>query len=830
MKTNRKWMFLAFFLPFAACLGICIGAGVYPFGSNCILHVDMYHQYCPFFTEFLEKLQNGGSLQYSWKLGLGSDFVSLYAYYLASPLNWLLIFCPKSLVIEFMTLAVLVKIGVCGFSFFLFLKGSYSLIGKDGRLHRNTAFPALVFSTAYALSGFIAAYSWDIMWLDCVALAPLIVLGLEKLVKEKKPALYYAALSISILSNYYISIMICLFLVLYFLILFLEQQEGRWKALGNFVLYSLLAGGTGAVLLIPEIKILAYTDSSGAGLPEKTEWYFHLLSELSRSCVTAEPYLGDEHWPNLYAGSFGILLLFLFVMNRKISWKRKLPRLLLAAFFLVSFANNQLDFIWHGFHFPNSLPARQSFLYIFLILTIGFETVRMQKGIKLWHVGIALALSLALLTGGALTTEETVTEPLCFFLTGAFLVCYVLLFFLMRISDRQRRTMFRRFTFCLAIGELIINMAVTGFYITDRTAYRSKMEDYEKLLAQIPEDGAFYRVEDPQRKTKNDDALYGYPSASIFSSLMNLNVSHYYQSVFMEGGRNFFCYNGATPLTSAMLSVKYILSDSALEESPALTLAAQEGKQYLYESNFCLPLGYIMPEEVIEEWDISHHYRVSNLNELASLLGAGGDMLIPVSCETEVTRGSTELSPKAEGYYFAAYQTCTSDTLTETVSNGRSRTFSKTTHRYLLDLGYCRAGDTITISNGKEEMISFQVYRLDFDAVQAACETLGRQTMKMEAFTDTQIEGRISVTEAGRLLLTVPCESGWTLYVDGKETKITAFEDAFISVYLEEGEHRIRLVYRTPGLAEGGAVSAFCLCVFVLLQLGRRKWYGKTDH
>ena len=118
-KKSNKWAYLAAFLiPFLICVIICIANGVYPFGDYCILHVDMYHQYCPFFTEFLEKLQNGGSLMYSWKLGLGSDFVSLYAYYLASPLNVLLMLCPKSYVIEFMTLLILVKIGFCGFSFF----------------------------------------------------------------------------------------------------------------------------------------------------------------------------------------------------------------------------------------------------------------------------------------------------------------------------------------------------------------------------------------------------------------------------------------------------------------------------------------------------------------------------------------------------------------------------------------------------------------------------------------------------------------------------------------------------------------------------------------
>ena len=51
----------------------------------------------------------------------------------------------------------------------------------------------------------MAAYSWNIMWLDCIVLFPLILLGLEQLVREKKGLLYCISLALSILSNYYIS-------------------------------------------------------------------------------------------------------------------------------------------------------------------------------------------------------------------------------------------------------------------------------------------------------------------------------------------------------------------------------------------------------------------------------------------------------------------------------------------------------------------------------------------------------------------------------------------------------------------------------------------------
>ena len=72
----------------------------------------------------------------------------------------------------------------------------------------------------------MAAYSWNIMWLDCILLFPLIVYGLERLVREQKGMLYCVTLGLSILSNYYISIMTCLFLVLYFIALLILEEPG----------------------------------------------------------------------------------------------------------------------------------------------------------------------------------------------------------------------------------------------------------------------------------------------------------------------------------------------------------------------------------------------------------------------------------------------------------------------------------------------------------------------------------------------------------------------------------------------------------------------------
>ncbi len=825
VKKNWIWDVAAFMIPFVVSVIICAAAGVYPFGGNCILHIDMYHQYCPFFMEFQDKLTEGGSLLYSWNLGLGTDFFATYVYYLASPLNWLLVLCPKGLVIEFMTLTIWLKISLAGLFFFWFLKEKFSLVGKDGRYHASTAAPALVFATAYAFSGFVATYSWNIMWMDSIALAPLIVLGLERLVKKNRPALYYVSLALSIFCNYYISMIICIFLVLYFGILFLEQKKGKIKACISFAWYSLLAGGTGAIFLIPEAKILGYSSSSGNSWPESVEWYFDIVAELSRLCVVAEPYTGNNYWPNLYCGVFTVLLVCMYVLNTRIKWYEKIPRLLIVVLFVVSFANNYLDLIWHGLRFPRSLPARQSFLFIFMMLLIGFETYRKRKGNKLWHVLLSAGLCFTGLIASYGKTDFEITSEIAFFLTGMFLLAYILCFLIHHYGNKKMKAMIRGFAFGLAIGEVILNMAVTGFYSLDRTAYLSKMGDYQNLIALAEKDASleavegtevFYRLENTERNTKNDSVLYGYPSATIFSTIMDISVSHFYQDVYMEGGANYYCYNGATPILSAMLSVKYSISDNPEASDALRTLVASSGEHYLYENKYYLPLGFVMSEDAISNWVQDGSGKINYINSLGEALGAEGNMLSWVSPTTEVTPGQTTIYVEEDGVYYGYYATCSVSNLDISINDEEGIKYGKTTHRYLFELGDCKAGDIIKITNTAGEKVSFTVLKLNMEAVDTAFETLSQQTMVTETYSDTCIKGHIQMEEEGRLIFSIPSEEGWTLYVDGKETKMETFKDTFLSVHLEEGYHAIELKYMTPGLVTGAVISSVCVGLFVL--------------
>ena len=391
----------AFVVPVLIMIIIFIQRGIFPFGEESFLRTDMYHQYAPFFSEFQYKLTHGGSLLYSWDVGMGVNFSALYAYYLASPINWLLILCPKGLIIEFMTYTIVLKIGLAGLTMAWYLRR------RCGTRDFGVAF----FGIFYALSGYMAAYSWNIMWLDCIWLFPVIMLGLERLVKDKKPLLYCISLGLSILSNYYISIMICIFMVIYFgCLLILEGRRSlraTARSVWQFAVYSLAAGGLAAVVLLPEIFALQSTASGDFNFPQTVSSYFSIFDMIARHIGNVETEIGLDHWPNIYCGVAVLMFVLLYLGCRKIQVKEKAVYMGLLLFFFASFSVNVLNFIWHGFHYPNSLPCRQSFIYIFLVLTVCYRAYMYLRETSVRHLAAAFwGACCFVLLAEKLVTEE----------------------------------------------------------------------------------------------------------------------------------------------------------------------------------------------------------------------------------------------------------------------------------------------------------------------------------------------------------------------------------------------------------------------------------------
>ena len=148
---------------------------------------------------------------------------------------------------------------------------------------------------------------------------------------------------------------------------------------------------------------------------------------------------------------------------------------------------------------------------------------------------------------------------------------------------------------------------------------------WKKRAGSAAEGVSFYRVEELERRTKNDAGLHpGYPSATQFSSRPIL--TSVILSERRHGGRkNFYCANGATPLLSAMSSICYVLADNDMEAGPLRHPAASAQNVWLYENAYVLPSWFLLCRRTSSLRGIMRSLGdIGSQNELARLLGASG--------------------------------------------------------------------------------------------------------------------------------------------------------------------------------------------------------------
>lgn len=825
VQNGRKFSFwrmipvLAFGIPALIMLIIFIINGIYPFGDRSFLFSDMYHQYMPFFSEFMRKIRAGEGLSYSWNVGIGSNFLALYVYYLASPLHWLALLAPERFLMEFMSYLVIIKIGLCGLTFCIYLRSHFQDRKEAG---------ALFFSCFYALSGFLAAYNWNIMWLDCVVLLPLIVLGLEQLVKEGKCTLYCLSLGLSIFTNYYISIMICIFLVLYFLVLLLVEKRS-WRILWHFAFYSLLAGGMAAVLLVPEVCAILVTDFGDMDFPDTLKSYFSVLDMLARHCMCVYTERGLDHWPNIYCGSAVFLLLPMYVLNQKIGMRRRFGYLALAGLMLIGFSTNVLDFIWHGLNYPDSLPGRQSFIYILLVLTMCYGAYRKVREVQPRQIlyGYLGAVIFLLFCEKFVDHEdfETGVE----LLNLLFVTMYAVLLYLHRTrKDKWLQQVLMFTALVVVVAESGINTYCTSVGTTSRSQYLDELTDYQSLYETArldalkqQSDGAgqpFFRMEKFSRKTKNDGTLAGYPTASVFSSTMNSYVMDLYKRLGMRHSKVYYGFDGATFFTSALLNVQYMYGEDGQEEGPLYSHMADSGDISLYQAAAALPFGYMAPSG----YDLPEGYSNNGLelqNQMVRELGAEGVLF--TRKQAKENGDDVSFTADSDGYYYGLL-TASGTKKMKVSGSGEESSYGDLKKGSVLYLGYLKEGASVTLTNGDDSddtpKIKADIYRMDQAVLMQALAVLGASHLEQVSFDSTHISGEITLKEPGRLILSVPYEKGWTVMLDGEETEPGLFGGTLMAFELEAGQHTISMHYIPYGRNAGIVISVICIGIFIVIQ------------
>src|SRR5699024_6243811 len=142
----------------------------------------------------------------------------------------------------------------------------------------------------------------------------------------------------------------------------------------EFTFSSLLAGGISSIVWLP--SVLSYSGSSKVAFDIKElmdmNSNFTLTEFLSKFIIGATN-RGQivEGLPNIYIPTSLVILGLLFLMNSKINVGVKIKYTLLIFTMYFSFKYVGLNKIWHGFTNPTWFPYRNSFIFIFLIVSIA---------------------------------------------------------------------------------------------------------------------------------------------------------------------------------------------------------------------------------------------------------------------------------------------------------------------------------------------------------------------------------------------------------------------------------------------------------------------------
>ena len=225
------------------CIG-CLFTNTKPFGEYLLAKYDGLSQYASFTINFKNVLLGKNSLFYSFGGSLGYNFYATSIYYMFNPTNILCLFATKNTITEYYTFLIFLRISLSAFTMCKYLKYKFK--------NQNNIF-YIFFSICYALMGYNVCYFFNYMYFDNVMFFPILMIGLEKLINERKNILYIIMLTISILSNFYIGYMECIFCLIYFIYNYINLEKKDKKIIKDFVISSLLSGFMCMITLIPEI-------------------------------------------------------------------------------------------------------------------------------------------------------------------------------------------------------------------------------------------------------------------------------------------------------------------------------------------------------------------------------------------------------------------------------------------------------------------------------------------------------------------------------------------------------------------------------------------------
>lgn len=829
--------FFAFIIPAIFMLIISVSLNYYPFGTVSSLVADTQVQFVDYFSYLKSVFFGNNDLFYSFSKTLGGEMAGFSFYYLANPLSYLLLFVPNKSLSAGILFMIILHMSLSSLFFCIMLNNIY-----------GTRWSSVIFSVAYAFMGYFLAYFNCILYFNNVMILPFIVLGIyEMVVKEKKNYKYIVFLAYSIITSYYMGFMTCIFSVMIFVYFLITVSKKNItpvrvvRVIGIFIASSALAGSLSAVSLFTVLSALK-EQKPNSGLSQLLSFSFNFNIRDLFAGLYSTGFNGNisTGMPVIYCSVIVVIFAFLYFLNKEISLKEKIATIVFILFLIISFDFDSLNVMWHGFAHPVGFPYRNSFLFSFILIFIGYKGfILIKQGTRKYHTLIIMCIFVfysvyLLLSNNAYVGRVQVVLTGAFvsmILAGIYAICYK-----------------REYMYPITFGFFVIfsfDVLLNGYYSLSRydTYDMSYYEEFDNNIGDAVDyikenDDSFYRIDKLYRRTHNDAMHYNYNGLSHFSSCESYPVKLFMGNLGFPSNDMwaFYGIEGNTAFADCLLDLKYFVTQYDETKKP-YELKKRLRDLYIFENPYNLNLAF-GSKETISEVSVEKKNHFTYQNAIAKgITGETYGIYRPVEVKDIVLNNVSKkdktysiINPDEEAYieyllavdstdFIYMYFTYPDDRITDLSVNGDSKPPYFTIYNQgVRCAGYFNKGDIvpvrITLHQSDLTIDNYEFYYENIDELLRWHEDASKSSCDIKKITSSHLLINADIDkDDDMLVLSVPYDEAWAIKVDGEEINKEIVLDVLMAIKMTPGRHVIEMSYTPKGLMAGSVISVISLII-----------------
>ena len=616
-KKYRKAPLFAGILAAVCFLVMSLLSRVHPLGEYTILVSDLEAQYAPFLFFYKNHLTGLpashiiSALSYSFSLGAGKNIMGTFGYYLASPLNLLVLLFDASQVNEFVLLLMLIRISLASSFMTLFIRRRAE--------NKYTWWPVL-FGMMYAYSSYTTIFLFQIMWLDGYMLLPLLLYFVEDFLEEGKTKGLMVTLLLLFLTNYYIAYMAGIFSFIYLIVRMyirgdLAKAGKPFRKIGKFIATAVFCAMTLCVILVP-VGLDTIRNADPTHSKNVADYMSFSAIDLLDQMFNGTPGEFTDvligNLPFVFISTVVALFTVIFFVTKASSRKEKIVYGVCAALIYLSLAIDALDTAWQVFDSPNWFWHRESFVFMPFFLVLAYKLLERFSKVTVREISISTAMVLgALFLAQSLGQIKERDGVFLFNLLIISAIAFILILMKKETWHPQLKDMPRILPFLLClltVFETAIMGPILSGGVSTLSLHYGFSEDYINSILAVEDCanassilGNSFRSEMEQdgsgKVSAIDDsgAYYaGYNGISLFNSNSNKTFGRFLKQLGYNVNYNYFTagYSYAAPDTDAFFSIGSVY---ARRDYTAARFVAEDGYdqgfKFLINDNV-LPLAF----------------------------------------------------------------------------------------------------------------------------------------------------------------------------------------------------------------------------------------------